>query len=234
MADPVKPQATEGNTPGQAPVPTQGEPKFKFAGKFGSVEEAEKGYLELERAFHEKSRRVSELEQDREFGAQPYQAPTGDQGDILPANRLATRLLQEPEKVFGEFTEQLRKENEGRLGAAIEFLSFEAANPDVAKQRPILNHYLAQLPKDMDAHEKLERAAELTRKYVADLRGGNVPVRDPQPGQFIEDPSGGKTTQKMTPEPEKEVSAAEEMQQYVQGRNLERDNRSHLRFEDKK
>jgi len=80
-------------TPPPEAQPQSAEPEKLFAGKYKSVEELEKGYQEVQRAFHEKAQKASELE--KKFGSIGINLNQLSQEQV--AQKTAEAVAQDPD-----------------------------------------------------------------------------------------------------------------------------------------
>lgn len=146
---------------------TEEKPKRKYAGKFESDEELEKGYLELEKGFHEKGQKASELEKafqqlkpyvnwdkiQAEAKGQPYQPQPPTQPTPPPA--------MDKEKFFQDFAER----------GPVALDDYIAKTPVVQQQvNRVIQQLIPTLSQNIEFKFKLDNAYEAFQQEFPHLK----------------------------------------------------------------
>lgn len=223
---------------------SQSQPATKFLGKYTSLEEAERGYKELERFAYEQSRRATDAQKQLEtlasqpqFQGAPYgYAPAGTvpgyagyPGFIDPRQEAELQqfstnpleyLRRRDTEVEKRAIDRARQEFRGELAARDTLGQWKSENPDLVRHEPLVATFVAQQPAHLSIREKLDRAGEEARRYLASeisrqARTGTAP----NPNQVVESPfSGGDGVQHIAPFQEP-VTSEGELADYIKERN---------------
>lgn len=209
-------EASNANTPGttgtegQHPENTpSGGTKELMAGKFESKEALERGYLELETAYHENTQKISELtEAVAALANNRGQATTQDQywdpnqngsgGGAGGGGVDANAFWANPQGVLDQRDANITRKVVGvladTLGSYFDTQDWKTGNPDLAKHERIVMSFLNETDKAKPMKDRLAVAAQKTRDYLKDLGIGNTtPGSPPANNQVIESPTGSRT-----------------------------------------
>lgn len=176
-------------------------------GKYKTLEEAERGHKELERKFHEGNEKFVRLEsrldrfeqmlpQDDGYGRGVSHAEPVQRETIIPAGngtQLLTRFYSDPEGTLAEVAERATQQAIQRVTQATRqqqdyaarVAQWSAANPDVAAYGDLLTHYVQQTDGRLAPETRLDKAAEMVRKRVLELKGKPQKQND-DPTQFVD------------------------------------------------
>lgn len=218
----------------------------KFLGKYTTIEEAERGYKELERFAYDQSRQAADTRKQLEqlaasqvpgstYGYVPVQNAAGLGYNIDPrqeaelqdfyANPL-NHLRRRDENVRQQTAAEIRREMRAELNARDTLSAWKADNPDLLRHEPLVATFVAQQPAHLSVREKLDRAAEEARRYRDSELAKNGPARQtPQLGQFVESPGGGVGASVRDLEHQDQVSQEGELADFVKERNAWKDKR---------
>lgn len=249
MAGPVENTAANNNGESGASQETQPTPQPKFLGKYSSVEEAERGYKELERFAYEQSRQAADARKQLEqlasnqipgsaYGYVPAGQVPGYPGFIDPRQEAELQefsvnplsyLNKRDEKVRRQAAEEIRREVRAELSARDTLSQWKGENPDLVRHEPLVATFVAQQPAHLSVREKLDRAAEETRRYLAsELARSGQGRQAPQPGTFVESPGGAPVPAQSAQYQEPATSEAE-LADFVRERNAWKDKRMTVR-----
>ena len=174
----------------------------KFVDKYDTEEEFVKGYKELERKFHENNERYVRLEdrvnqmevRDEGYGrGQQYAEPAVQPAVRSDGTQFLTRFYSDPEGTLAEVEERATQKAVQRLSAAqrqqqdyaARVAAWTSDNQDVAAYGDLLTHYVGQTDGRLAPERRLDKAAELVRKRVLELKGKPTKQND-DPEQFVD------------------------------------------------
>jgi hypothetical protein len=192
---------------------TGGETKLIF-GKYKTQEEAEKGYKELERKYHEGQQNASRFEERLEllensrgegYGRGQAHAEHIPQDQTGDNSRILTEFYQNPTKVLTEVEERATLRAEQRIADrqsrandhAARVQAWTEKNQDVVAYGDLLTHYVGQTDARLSPETRLSKAADKVRARVLELKGKPV-TGEPQPDDVVEGvdrsgaPAGGR------------------------------------------
>jgi len=219
----------------------------KILGKYATVEEAERGYRELERFAYEQSRRASEatrqIEQLASQGAASnvdrFGYASNNQGFINPQqeaeyNHFVTQpldyLKRRDEAVERRALDRARAEFRTELNARDILSQWKSDNPDLVRHEPLIGTFVAQQPAHLSIREKLDRAGEEARRYLANeiARTSQNRQNSPNPNSVVEAPSGSAPnfSQASFQEP---PASEDALAEYIKERNSWSDKRKTVR-----
>ena len=208
-----------------------------FFGKYKSIEEAERGFKELERSFHAKAQEASTYKEivdkigpGTDDSRQTYTPQlVADHGD---ATQELTEFYANPrgwkEKVKKEAAEEIRRTISGETRQANELASrvnvWASHNSDVTEHQDLLEVYVKRTDARLSPENRLDLAAGEVRKRLAALRGTKVSddkvdpnTMDGDPGSFRDE--SGNQVQKQQQAP---ASGEAELASYASNRNKSR------------
>lgn len=190
------------NTPSPQDSDNAGGEKLIF-GKYKTIEEAEKAHKELERHYHEDRTEISRLGEAVEGLVQLEQSRTVNP-DATPVNqepnmsaRVLTEFYQNPIGVLTnikdiakkEIREELTKEQQASQQNAATVSKWASNNPDVVAHGDLLAFYVSQTDAKLSPDKRLDKAAEIVRKRIIELRQGKS-LSSPAPGDHVDAPGG--------------------------------------------
>ena len=207
-----------------------------FFGKYKSLEEAEKGYKELEQGFHAKSQEASQWREiaDRPvvndgYGRQdrgsyvPYQQPSQDQ-----ATQELTQLYQDPvgwkARVKDEAAQEAAKRaldlvgRQEALKARVE--DWRSRNKDLDTYQDLLESQVRKTDGRLAPETRLDLAAGEVRRRLAELRRSGQGSVETKPEDYVDGPSGQRDGGEYRPSPRQQSDSQEsELAKFVAQRN---------------
>jgi len=208
-----------------------------FFGKYKSLEEAEKGYRELEQGFHAKAQEASQWREiaDRpinvEYGRQgrgDYNIPYQPQPSQDQAAQELTQLYQDPVGWKARVKQEAAQE---AAQAAINLVSKQEAlkarvedwrsrNKDLDSYQDLLESHVRRTDGRLAPETRLDIAAGEVRKRLVELRGSGQRVVDQRPEDYIDGPSGQRDGGEYQPTQSRQPDSAEaELAKFVNQRN---------------
>ena len=217
-----------------------GTPKLIF-GKYKSEEEAEKAHKELERKFHESNERFARQEdrlnqleaRDEGYGrGQQYVEPQLERQQVQrgdDGSQFLTRFYADPVRTLDEVEERAAQRAEARIAQrqkqandySARVAAWTAENRDVAPYGDLLTHYVGQTDARLAPETRLNKAAELVRKRVLELKGKPTQQND-DPEQFVDGATSGHEdagVTRQTPVAPSTGMQESQLKGYVAGRN---------------
>ena len=210
--------ALEPNTNQNNPTPqdsgNEGGKEKLYAGKFKTVEEMEKGYIEAEKGFHETRQVRQEVKELRELfesrlapvddgegygrgGAGNYTPVATDPNTPSNGTQTLTRFYTDPDGFLRERDERniaaaeqrivTRQNKEAELRNRI--VTWNGQNPDVAAYPDILEYWVKRTDGRLSPETRLDQAAVKVRERLVELRKGRQ-ADGPNPGDHVEQPGG--------------------------------------------
>jgi hypothetical protein len=230
----------QGAGSGDGKSTTGGTPPKKIAGKFDSLEDAvEKGYVGLEKAFHETREEIGALKQLLERAMTPVGSPgagnysydpyrRGRSSDDLSELEIdPTELITDPKKVFKAQEEKFRKQLEAEraqlatvsanmVANAAAVLKFQMQNPDLEEHEHLVESFMRQTNPQEPLSKRLQQAGKLTRQYLAKLKGEEGEWRgpggrEPSPEEYVEGVGRSGRTERTSEESAESPSPDDEL-----------------------
>jgi hypothetical protein len=175
-------------------------------GKYKSIEEAEKGYKELERGYHGDAKAFKDLQDTVGTLAEAY-GQGGQYRTVTDPNPAAdtnansavlTELYRNPIGVLQTVKDAAKREVRAELGQEQQLANRNAGivaewasrNPDVIQYGDLLSYYVGQTDARLTPDKRLDHAAENVRKRLIEIKQGRG-IPNPAPGDFIDAPGGG-------------------------------------------
>ncbi len=214
-------------TPTAEPVKTD-EPK-PILGKFTSVEELEKSYVELEKKRRGDDERFADLEKkyDELVTYQEPETPIVPE-TTPPAKTTNTEFLAgfyaDPERVLRERDAATEKRvidaMNNRMGAQRMMDGYYRDNPDLQRYEDLLEFQFGRQPEKLPPSERLDRAGKRVREMLVAAKGIKEPGSDQlNADNYVEGPTGRENAPPVVVE--KPISADEELKAYVKERHAE-------------
>ena len=221
MAEQGKGQTTPAST---EPASVESKP---ILGKFTSVEELEKSYVELEKKASGDSERYADLEKRYEEQVayqEPITATQEPAGEIIsePAKNTSTEFLArfyaDPEGVLAERDRATEARNaatmNNRFGAQRMMDTYYRDNPDLQKHEDLLDFQFTRQSDKLPPQERLDRAGKRVREMLVVAKGTKEPGSDQLTADnYVEEPTGQGTVTPVVQE--KVLSADEELKDFV-------------------
>jgi hypothetical protein len=175
-------------------------------GKYKSIEEAEKGYKELERGYHGDAKAFKDLQDTVSTLAEAYGqggqyrtvADPNPNADPNANSAVLTELYRNPIGVLQTVKEAAKKEVRdewsreqqvaGRNAGIVS--EWASRNQDVIQYGDLLSYHVAQTDARLTPDKRLDQAAEVVRKRLIEIKQGKVSA-SPAPGDFTDAPGGG-------------------------------------------
>lgn len=174
---------------------------IKYEGQeFQLPKEAAEAWQRRQEAFDRGFKTVKdELDAIRASMPQPPKPATPSEEEIR--EQLATRLLTEPDKVFAEWKDQMRKELTEEYQADVRTREFQAKfwgdNHEILPYREVFDGLLMKnagsyIKEGLTDQQAYERTADAVRKMILSIKGNGQPAANPA-DQHVEEPgpSGG-------------------------------------------
>lgn len=166
----AKPEPVEAAKPAETAPPAE----KVYAGKFKSVEELEKGYLEAQKAFHQKATEAAVIKQQQEAVPQP-KTPAQMAAEEAQKAQFLERFVKDPEGVINEYQQKATQQTAVALAAQQVATDWRKSNPDIAEhevrvafEANLLAQSDPELAKDYAA--LINRATEQFRQFTGKLR----------------------------------------------------------------
>lgn len=248
MAGPADNAAASDNAAAEGTQEPQ-QTQQKFLGKYTSLEDAERGYKELERFAYEQSRQAADARRQIEqlasaqipgsaYGYVPAQQAAGmgyQPGFIDPRQEAEIQdfytnplnhLRKRDESVKRQAAEEIRREMRAELAARDTLQAWKGENPDLVRHEPLVATFVAQQPAHLSVREKLDRAAEEARRYLTrELASAGQSRQAPNPNVVVESPGGGSPVNVRSLDSQEQASSENELADFVRERNAWKDKR---------
>lgn len=227
MADEDKGQTTPAST-----EPASVESKT-ILGKFTSVEELEKSYVELEKKRRGDDERFADLEkkydelvtyQEPEPTTQEPVVQTTSESVKATSTDFLARFYADPEGVLLERD----KATEARTAAAMNnrfsaqrmMDTYYRDNPDLSKHEDLLDFQFARQPDKLPPQERLDRAGKRVREMLVVAKGAKEPGSSQLTADnYVEGPTGQETVAPVVET--KVMSADEELKEFIRDRKAD-------------
>jgi len=232
----------QGNTPNPNPQggANDGGDKKLIFGKYKTIEEAEEGYKNLEKGFHENRQEISSLKelietripepQDYGQGGSYGRAPVADPAvsGAPQATQVLTQFYQDPVGTLNAVKEstkaEILKAQQQERVMAQRVSQWAERNPDVTPYQELMEYWVQRTDLRLAPEKRLDEAAKKVRERLAELRGSPKGA-SPKPGDYIPGPSGqrdeggsGGGRQESTEEPSAESALAKHAAERNAGR----------------
>lgn len=224
----------------------EGSSEKLFFGKYKSLEEAEKGYKELEQGFHAKAQEAAQYREvaDR---AQVYRGPEGDYGHggtYVPASNPAD-AAQELSQLYADPVGWKRKvQQEAVLTAAQviarqqnaarelegRFNAWRERNPDIQGHEDFLTPFVNQTDPRLAPEARLDLAAMQLRRRLAEVRGTGA-SREANGKEFVDGTGGERQSSRQRSNQQAPASQEDALSSYVASRNRTRIKRPGMKQE---
>jgi hypothetical protein len=233
---------------GEGQQSQQQQPQVKFLGKYSSLDEAERGHKELERFAYEQSRRAAELSKQLEqlasnpqipgasYGYAPQGSVPGYGSFIDPRQEAELQtfytnpleyLKRRDAEVEKRAADQVRREFRAELQSRDVLAQWKSENPDLVRHEPLVATFVAQQSAHLPVRERLDRAAEEARRYLAnEIARNGQRGQAPNPNQVVESPANGGVPGAQYVSPTQEQLPTEDaLAEYVKERNAFKEKR---------